>query len=91
MTVWRRRQRAHRPSAMLSTRQEASASPHVLQHGGISGGMFRQHVSQTGPSVGAGSGRWHAAQWGATSAAKSASHARFANLDALGITPEPLE
>ena len=91
MTVLRRRHRAHLASSGLSARHDGSASPHVSQSGGVSGGRLCQQASQTAPRVGIASGRRQAAQTGASSTATSASETALAHVDALRVTPEALE
>jgi hypothetical protein len=73
MALERRRHRAHRPSDTLRFRQEGSGSPQPSQNGGVIGWIEFQQGSQTALRVGCSSGRWQAAQPGATIAATSAS------------------
>jgi hypothetical protein len=61
------------PSARLITRQDGNGSPHLPHSGGEKGTIERQQAPQTAPRVGASCGRPHAAQAGASTAARKAS------------------
>jgi hypothetical protein len=79
---------------MLMIRHDGSGSPQRSQSGGVNGVMLRQQSQQTGPRVGSGSGRSQAAQAGARMTASRPSIARLkilADLDSLGVAPQPLE
>src|SRR5204863_3525819 len=102
-----RRQRGQLSAAVLITRQLGRGSPHWRHRGGVSVTIASQQRRHTGPRLGCSSETPHAAQAGAISTAIRLSATRrtiergsgglavdrrlVADLDPLGVAPEPLE